>query len=234
MNKKTVKGFIIGMLTTIMLLTSVSAFASSTSVTKKISVVFNNIKVAVDGKTIDFGKDSAGKKIEPFIYNGTTYLPIQSAAKALGEKVYWDGKKQTVYIGERPGEVKYLTEVLGAYGGKAEEFKLNDTNKTLYLAGQSYKTGYMIHANGHKSFNFNSKYSSLTFDFAVSQYVEQGANGYLEIYLDGELYKTIEVTSNSTPESITIPIKGVNQAQISHKYGFGYNFMIGVGDPILK
>lgn len=234
MHKKTIKGFFIGMLTMVMLLTSVSAFAASGTITKKISVVYNNIKVALDGENVDLGKDSAGNKIEPFIYNGTTYLPVQAAAKALGERVYWDGKKQTVYIGERPGEVKYLTEISAVYGGDATESKLNDKKNPVVIAGQKYKTGYLFTGRNHKSFNFNSKYNSLTFDIGVSRYVEQQSDGALKIYLDGELYKTFEINVDSTPESITIPLKGVNQLRFEHVQSFGSYFTIGIGDPILK
>lgn len=102
------------MLTTILLLTAVSTFAAG-PITKSISVLYNNIKISVDGKQASLGKDSTDKAIEPFIYNGTTYLPVRAVGEALGERVQWDGKTQTVYVGERPGEVKYLTEVLGAY-----------------------------------------------------------------------------------------------------------------------
>lgn len=234
MNKKTIKGFVIGMLTTIMLLTSVSAFASSTSVTKKISVVFNNIKVAVDGKTVDLGKDSAGKKVEPFIYNGTTYLPVQSTAKALGEKVYWDGKKQTVYIGERPGEVKYLTEVLGAYAGNATESKTNNKKFPVIMAGKTYKNGYLFNGDQHALFNFNSKYKSLTFDIGVTNYYQDNNHGKLNIYLDGKLYETYEFKYDSMPQKVTLPLTGVKQVKFEGKYGFGNTFTIGIGEPVLK
>ncbi len=234
MHKKTIKGFFMGILTTVMLLTSFSVFAASDSINKKIDVIFNNIKIAVDGKSVDLGKDSSGKKIEPFIYNGSTYLPVQEVAKVLGERVYWDGKQQTVYIGERPGELKYLTEVLSAYAGNAKESKLNDTKYPVTMAGNNYKTVYLFTVGQHNLFNFNSKYSSLTFDIGVSKYHELFNYGSMNIYLDGELYKTMKFKADSMPEKVTIPLKGVNQLKFESKYEDGLNFTIGIGDPILK
>lgn len=60
--------------------------------TKKIDATYNNIKIVVDGKTVS-------TSTEPFIYNGTTYLPVRAIGEALGKEVSWDGQTNTVYIG---------------------------------------------------------------------------------------------------------------------------------------
>ena len=52
-----------------------------------ITVTYDNIKVVVDGKEVQFGKDTKGNQIEPFIYNGTTYLPLRAVAEAVGKEV---------------------------------------------------------------------------------------------------------------------------------------------------
>ena len=35
---------------------------------------------------------------EPFIYNGTTYLPVHDVAEAVGKKVSWDNEKKIVRL----------------------------------------------------------------------------------------------------------------------------------------
>ncbi len=68
----------------------ITAFAQSG--TQKIDAVYNNIKIVVDGKEVS-------TSTEPFIYNGTTYLPVRAIGEALGKDVSWDSATNTVYIG---------------------------------------------------------------------------------------------------------------------------------------
>ena len=61
------------------------------------------IRIYVYGEKI-VQTDTDLNKIEPFIYNGTTYLPVRAVSQALGKKVIWDEKANSVYIGERLSE----------------------------------------------------------------------------------------------------------------------------------
>lgn len=58
-----------------------------------IPVMFNNIKIVVDGKELKTDK-------EPFIYEGTTYLPVRAVGEAVGKNVTWDAASKTVILGE--------------------------------------------------------------------------------------------------------------------------------------
>jgi hypothetical protein len=204
----------------ILIISTVTAFATG-AVTKNIDVLYNNIKLVVDGKPIEFGEDSAGNKIEPFIYNGTTYLPVRAVGEAIGKKVDWDGSNQTVYLGEKPGEVNYMTEIIEPYDKhRLDTYKLNDTEK-LELAGKTYKTGYRLgHTDrdsldriGYAYFNLDGKYSEIE---CIVGY-KPGYNSVdrtLNIYLDGKLFKTMDFTRDSMPEKLTIPVSGVLQLKL--------------------
>ena len=87
-----VAGLIIGSI-----LTAGVAFAKSGMET--LEVMYDNIKIVVDGSQCD-PKDVSGNSVEPFIYNGTTYLPARAVAEALGEKVLWDDKDKVIYISD--------------------------------------------------------------------------------------------------------------------------------------
>ncbi len=93
--KERIKGFVLGGLVVGILTNTVVA----APVEKTIKAIFNNIKIYVDGNYVDC-KDAAGNKVEPFIYNGTTYLPIRSVGQAFGKNVKWDGKTNSVFIGK--------------------------------------------------------------------------------------------------------------------------------------
>jgi len=61
---------------------------------KAIEVVYNNIKLEVKGI-----QTKMPEGVEPFIFNGTTYLPVRAVAEALGEVVSYDKKTATVQVG---------------------------------------------------------------------------------------------------------------------------------------
>lgn len=97
-NKDKIKGFVSGICVTLILSSGV-VFADSIS--KTVTAVYNNIKIMIDGEEIT-PRDVNGNVVEPFIIDGTTYLPVRAIASALGEDVDWDGETNTVYIGEKP------------------------------------------------------------------------------------------------------------------------------------
>ncbi len=114
-----------------MLATAVPATASQ--ITKSIQATYNNIKIIVDGQQV-----STNKNNEPFIYNGTTYLPIRAVGEAVGKQVSWDGKTNTVYLGDSPvssGE-QYLMQVCPPYQGgdyTCDSVKIAEKNYTKLI-----------------------------------------------------------------------------------------------------
>lgn len=97
-NKDKIKGFISGVCVAVVLCSG-TVFADSIS--KTVTAVYNNIKLVINGEEIT-PKDANGNIVEPFIIDGTTYLPVRAVASALGEDVNWDGKTNTVFIGKMP------------------------------------------------------------------------------------------------------------------------------------
>lgn len=105
MNKEKIKGFITGIVVmTLIFSTAITGFAASGS--QSITATYNNIKLYVNQKLIT-PKDAAGNTVEPFIYNGTTYLPVRAVANALGQDVSWDNSTKSVYIGSQPTATSY-------------------------------------------------------------------------------------------------------------------------------
>jgi hypothetical protein len=69
--------------------------------TKALSVTYNDIAIYVNDVKIS-PKDAGGNAVEPFIADGTTYLPVRAVAEALGLTVSWDGSTKSIYVGEQP------------------------------------------------------------------------------------------------------------------------------------
>lgn len=226
LKKIKLKEFMSGIVFTLILVSCINVFASG-AIREKIDVLYNDIKLVVDGKLVKFGKDSAGKQIEPFIYNGTTYLPVRAVGEAIGKKVDWDGTTQTVYLGEKPGEINYMTEIIEPYS-KYNYFtcRLNEPDK-LSMGGKEYKTGYFMDYDhgAYAYFNLDGQYTEIE--------AMVGALGNndteLNVYLDGKLYESIEFKGNELPKKITIPVSGVMQLRFEIP-----SYRLGIGDPILK
>lgn len=91
-----IKSFISGFLcATVICAGSIVGLASTG--TQTLSAAYNNIKISLNGKTLT-PTDANGKSVEPFIVNGTTYLPVRAVASALGVNVGWDGNTNTVVL----------------------------------------------------------------------------------------------------------------------------------------
>ena len=93
---KKYRGFFAGMVTMLLIVTMCgTAIATVGKVTKELE--YRNIKVSLDGKILDL-KDAAGNSVEPFMFDGTNYLPVRALAESLGLNVAWDGSTNTVVL----------------------------------------------------------------------------------------------------------------------------------------
>ena len=91
---KKAKWLLVGLIMAICIV-SIGAYASNGTVNKMLS--YNNIKITLDGKEIR-PTDAGGNYVEPFIIEGTTYLPVRGVASALGLDVEWDANTKTVKL----------------------------------------------------------------------------------------------------------------------------------------
>jgi hypothetical protein len=225
MNKDKIKGFAIGTLTTLFLLSSSAVFAAPVS--KQISAVYNNIKLVVNGNAVT-PKDADGVDVEPFIYNGTTYLPVRAVSDALGQLVEWDGKTSTVYIGKKPeGTATPLTSI--AYARLKSDTALaidKFSDKTFIVAGKKYFKGisfsnsYSHNNNAEIVYNTNSMYKKLTGIFGIDDngkdYGSKVAS--LTIIGDGKELFASDPTHPGDIVDVNVDITNINQVTIQFKY----------------
>ena len=84
---------------------------------------YQNIKVTLDGRTLDL-TDSRGNEVEPFTIDGTTYLPLASISKALGMDVRWDADTNTVILNTKGTGTTAAESYIGVE--RAKEIALKD------------------------------------------------------------------------------------------------------------
>lgn len=93
---KKLPSFFAGALTMLLFMSMVvGASAYSGKVTKELT--YNNISVTLDGEKLDLC-DVQGNSVEPFMFDGTNYLPVRALSEALGLDVSWDGSTNTVVL----------------------------------------------------------------------------------------------------------------------------------------
>lgn len=98
---------LLAILLALALVLGLCATAVATTGESAISVFFRNIIVTKDGKKVDL-KDAQGNPVEPFLYNSSTYLPVRAIAEAIGAKVDWDEKNNTVIIESPEQKTEYI------------------------------------------------------------------------------------------------------------------------------
>jgi len=79
MKKKFFKAFMSALLCTSMI---VPQFALAVNSQNNINVSYNHIKLYTNNEKLTL-TDATGNIVEPFIYEGTTYLPLRAVAEAL-------------------------------------------------------------------------------------------------------------------------------------------------------
>ena len=94
--------------------------------TRNEALTYRDIKVELDGTRLTL-RDSDGTVVEPFIIDGTTYLPVRAVAEALGLDVTWNGQTGVVALTTGSGTATGGSTSTGDYIGeeKAKTIALN-------------------------------------------------------------------------------------------------------------
>jgi len=224
---KQTKGFIAGFMFCALLSTLImNVFALP--IDKVITVAYNNIKIVIDGKEIN-PVDANGVTVDPFIYNGTTYLPVRAVATALGKEVYWDGPNYTVYLGAMNGTLQYPSlKMEDALNISGDEWQKADISQLTDNYGNKYATALRDrYSKGYFQTLLNMKYSAFKGTAYVCQGYDSDNSASFSIEADGKIiYSSPEITKTSSPIQINVDIRGCNDFKILYN---GY-YMLFFGD----
>lgn len=227
--KQRLQGIIIGIVIT-SLLTGGLVFAKQGAET--IQAMYSDIKIYIDGVKAD-PQDATGAAVEPFIYNGTTYLPVRGVANALGKSVYWDGDTQSIYLGVNPKEKQYLLDVCPPYEAIGVRFYTTKDGTSVSMAGKKYTNGFVTEFTNTSLYNLDGKYTEMNFDYGhidgagMSQHNEK-----FQVFLDGNLVNEIELNPEMLVKNVTISLKHALQMKI--KYQDGYDGRYALANITIK
>lgn len=196
-----------------------TALAANT-VYKNIRVQYCGIKLVVNGAPVT-PKDANGSTVEPFIYNGTTYLPVRAVGNALGKDVSWNGNTKTVYIGmnESDTAAKKLTPYETDF-----MYVLEKDGRTVNMMGKQYTQGMYSWGSSSALYNIDGLYKSVEMDIGHKD-GGSTSEGLLNFYVDGELVDTYTLTGEMQTQHIKVDLNRGLQLKMEQKSAGDYGFV---------
>lgn len=119
--------------------------ALASNMAKTLNANYMDIKLVIDGVEV-VPKDAVGNIVEPFVVDGTTYLPVRAVGEALGKEVTWDGNTKTVYVGEVPA-VEKKTSVIGSFMEQLPNNNIYNAKDLPHIAAAIEETNSKVDRN---------------------------------------------------------------------------------------
>lgn len=117
--KKELKGFLIGVIMTVLLSSSI---AMAAGVAQNIEVVFNSVNITVNGQKV---------AADNILYNGTTYVPLRAVAQMFDKVVGWEANTNTASINDK-GAAAAPQQAQETSSGQNEYMVKNANGQALY------------------------------------------------------------------------------------------------------
>ena len=95
----------------LVLITALTIPVLAASTTREATLTYRDIQILVDGKAVT-PTDANGNTVEPFILDGTTYVPLRAISDMLGVEVQWDGETNTITLGSAPQTITALEDLV--------------------------------------------------------------------------------------------------------------------------
>lgn len=191
---KFLSGIICGCLVTVLILLPALSAEAQTG-WKNLKAYYNNVKLNVNGQEV-IPNDANGKIVEPFVIDGTTYVPIRAISQALDKDVQWDASTGTVLIND--------------FSPPAS----SSADKLLVDMDPFYVGGFEATKGALKDVNGTSRSSKLIFTEPVTNPTGNGSSLQLEYdtnkeyrFLKGVIEFNTTGTKNPRPVQVVISVK---------------------------
>ncbi len=219
MNKR-LQGALAGVLIGV-LLTGGASYAKTAI--EDIRVNYNNIKVYVDNERQTL-KDANGTTIEPFIYNGTTYLPVRAVAELAGMTVSWDDSTKSVYLQKTAPQA----DLIAAYSPyDSKNCSLYDVDEYFKMDGSNYANGMRLWtSSGYAKFNLGGKYKYL--DVTIGHSGDEDREKTVTFVVDGKSAGYVTLTPGVKATRYTVELNYCKDLKISASGGpeIGLGYMV--------
>lgn len=156
---------------------------------------YNNIKVMINGKET-IPTDVNGNAVEPFIIDGTTYLPVRGVASALGMNVGWDSTTNTVTL-DNPGVFQGGVQV---YDDEYVTIEFAGCSPSKYEWSDERYADFNITNKTDATLTFQPKaisFDGVSYQFSGSKEVAPQSTGKVSFTSGGELPITGGISKTS-------------------------------------
>lgn len=191
-NGRFIAGFIAGSL----LFGTAGAYAASKG---KLIEVFYEVKDIKINKVSQMPKGDQ----QPFMYNGSTYVPLRFVAEALKQPVKWDAKTRSIYIGETdtPNSVYPARDMkhMNAQGGYFSRYSYAYDSQTPIEdnIGNKY-SNYITFEFPRYDNGSNSRFVNLQFPLNGTVKKFKAKAGFTGTYRDSAANVTLRIFADDT------------------------------------
>ena len=230
--KRNLQKMVMGLLMASLLFGSVTVFAANT---RTIEVTSGNVRTTLFGQEFVV-RDADGAIIEPFIYNGIAYVPVNAVVHAMGVNAQWNEATQTLNFGaigtaQPPTNISKRTSVYLEDG-------INSVDRSgiaRFPANGSFSMGETTFFRGiTSSMGIFGSTRSATYDISSYNFIRltgtfgrvgNASSGTITITGDGSLLGGFEIGRNDIPIIIDVEIPtGIQRIDIRFS---GYNLGFG-------
>ncbi|WP_048600995.1 copper amine oxidase N-terminal domain-containing protein [Rubeoparvulum massiliense] len=227
------KRFFMGIIVGIILTSSFAVFAANG---KMIEAIYSIKDIKINGVS----KMPKGEKLQPFVYQGSTFVPLRFVSENLGYLVEWDGATNSILIDEKSRKIQKVVYpgdgIKNSYLEGAEEktgwlqpltWYEETINGTLFdLYGQEYDryiyiTSTILSERSTKvQFKLDGEYDQFATTIGYAERKMENFEDYIhdkfmvQFYVDGVLTKTIVVKKDEPYHSIQIPLANADTFEI--------------------
>lgn len=205
LKKESLKGFFAGVVVTLTASTIITVFA--TPIEQAINVVYDNYRIIIDGAD----KSNVPEDSKPFIYNGSTYVPLRYIGEAMGKKVLWDGDTKSIYINDEGNSREDVPFASQGYEKSDENIYLDsDTNVVQLNSGDLGERKRSI------TFNLNGLAKNVLGTVDMSDTKVNSVEGKVVFYdqNDKVLYQTPMMRNSTAPIPFDFSVSGVLQLRV--------------------
>ena len=196
------------------LMFSLTSFASNYS--ENVIRYYNNIKIKLNGQEL-IPKDEKGNIVEPFVINGTTYLPVRAIGNALGLYVDWDTSSNTVLLNSipetptnkvivQPEPQNYATRVLIETIDIVSQKTNLPISSTKYLdIGETFNLSVVY-------FPTNATITDIIWESSNTKVAKISSNGKITALSKGTA-KITATASNNVFDSFTLKVENIEESK---------------------
>ena len=211
------RNFILGFMTCMILFTLVMTVGANTGRrTETVNITYDNIRIVINGQPTTL-RDLQGNPIEPFLMDGTMFVPISPLVRQFGHSSTYVASTRTLYIGPMPRETVSLLTAVPAFEVSNPGFQgMRIMTATINMLGNPYSNVMRLshsHGNAWTHHNLNGQFNTIT---GTIGRIDGSNHGRSTVSFTGEGRElaVFNVDGSTRPFEISVDVTGVSILRI--------------------